>query len=83
MTDTLNPQKLTKELMYLQISEEISKYMNYSIFHRDSLITDDRKKGNNVDVIDAVKNGRYQSSATDQNLSHLFLLGSYSQYSIR
>jgi GLPGLI family protein len=60
MYDTLNPQKLTKDLMCLQIGDRISKYMNYLSLQRDSLMTDDYKKKNNIDPVKAGQSGRYK-----------------------
>ncbi|MDR3061167.1 MAG: GLPGLI family protein [Dysgonamonadaceae bacterium] len=60
LEDTVNPQKKpVKNQMYLQIGEQVSKYMSCFEFQSDSLMADDYKKKNNVDIVEAIQSGRY------------------------
>jgi len=58
---TKNPKKkYINEPMLLQIGGKVSKYMSYTFFCTDSLTLDDIKNGNNVDILETLKSGRYK-----------------------
>jgi GLPGLI family protein len=61
--------------MYLQIGNEISKYMSFINFQTDSLISDDIRKGNNINLLEAIKNGRYQMGS-----DHILLFKNFPKY---
>lgn len=54
-----NSHKYAKELMILQVGTKVSKYISYISFCSDSIASDDYKKKNNVDVVQAIQSGRY------------------------
>ncbi len=69
LSDTTKSSKYTKNLMILQIGTNVSKYIGYLSFYTDSLEADDRKKQNDINIIEALKSGRYKRSS---DMIHLF-----------
>jgi GLPGLI family protein len=61
LSGSLKSPKHAKELMFLQIGSGVSKYMSYPSFYGDSLMEDDIKKKNNLDLVEAIQSGRYKS----------------------
>ena len=76
LKDTIS-RTYSKEEMLLQIGSKVSKYVSYVSFRTDSLVADDLKKKNNINLVEAAQSGRYKIGTNFINLFKNFPLNKF------